>query len=88
MNIFSGELTIVNKIIQLSAILISLNLPLIFLKDTSSFWQLILLVNIFIIVSYVKKNKNKTTMQEEMIENTNSRSKDRDLLIVMYIGIV
>lgn len=88
MNIFSGELTIVNKIIQLSAILISLNLPLIFLKDTNAFWQLILLVNIFIIVSYVKKNKNKTTMQEEMIENSGGRSRHKAELIVAYIGIV
>lgn len=88
MNIFSGELTIVNKIIQLSAILISLNLPLIFLKDTNVFWQLILLVNIFIIVSYVKKNKNKTTMQEEMIENSGGRSRHKAELIVAYIGIV
>ena len=88
MNIFSGKLTIVNKIIQLSAILISLNLPLIFLKDTNAFWQLILLVNIFIIVSYVKKNKNKTTMQEEMIENSGGRSRHKAELIVAYIGIV
>ena len=88
MNIFSGELTIINKIIQLSAILISLNLPLIFLKDTNAFWQLILFVNIFIIVSYVKKNINKTTMQEEMIENSGGRSKHNAELIVLYIGIV
>jgi len=88
MNIFSGELTIVNKIIQLSAILLSLNLPLIFLKDTNAFWQLILLVNIFIIVSYVKKNKNKTTMQEEMIENSGGSSRHDAELIVLYIGIV
>lgn len=88
MNIFFAELTIVNKIIQLVATLISLNLPLIFLEDTYEIDLLILLMNISIIVSYIKKNKNKTTMQEEIIENVNSRFKDKDLLIFMYILII
>ena len=88
MNIFSGELTIVNKIIQLFAILMSLNLPLIFWKNISGLEQLIIFINIFVIVCYIKKNKNKTTMQEEIIENYGGKSRSNAELITICIGIL
>lgn len=89
MNIFSRKLTIVNKIIQLFAILLSLNLPLIFLQDIS-FALLIIFINIFVIVCYIKKNKNKTTMQEEIIENYRGKSRHNDEFMtacILYIAI-
>lgn len=68
LDIFSRPLTIVNKIIQLSTILISLNLPLIFLKNSSNFEEFFIFINILTIIYYIKKNKNKTTTQEELIK--------------------
>ena len=68
LDIFSRPLTIVNKIIQLSTILISLNLPLIFLKNSSKFEEFFIFIDILTIIYYIKKNKNKTTTQEELIK--------------------
>lgn len=90
MNIFSGELTIVNKIIHLFAILITLNLPLIFIETftLSIIKMLVILINIFVIIYYFKKNKNRTTMQEELIENLGTKSENNAEIIFMFIGIL
>lgn len=94
LDIFSRPLTIVNKIIQLSTILISLNLPLIFLKNSSKFEEFFIFIDILTIIYYIKKNKNKTTTQEELIrrpveEHTRTNQNFIILcIIILFVTII
>lgn len=83
MKIFSKGLTIVNKVIVLLAILININLPLIFLKDVGILERCFLLINFLVITSYINKNIKKTTIQEEII-STRKKS-DKSIGSTLYI---
>lgn len=86
-NIFSKRLTIVNKVIVLLAILITINLPQIFLEYASALSEVFIVMNLFVIIYYVKKNINKKTIQEEII-NKNLKVKKIMLLIVLMLFII
>ena len=84
MNIFSVGLTILNKIIRLCAILISINLPLILLSDSDimMFEPIIYFLNGLTIFYYIKTNINRITMQEEIINNYNSKKRDINVMMI------
>ena len=86
-NIFSKELTIVNKVIVLLAILITINLPQIFLDFSSVLGEVFFMMNLFVIIYYIKKNKNKNTIQEEIISK-NIKGKNIMILIVFMSFII
>lgn len=88
MDIFSKKLTIVNKIIEIFALLISINLPQIFLKNVTMFNTFFFLLNVFAIGYYIKKNINKTTTQEEIINTHNKKQKDMIIPIIIILFMI
>ena len=74
MNIFSKGLTFLNKAIGLCAILISINMPQIFLNSTNSMGKFFFILSLFIIFYYIKSNVGKKTIREEIITNNKKRN--------------
>lgn len=74
MNIFSKNLTKINKIMGLIAILISINLPLFFLEDII-FYEIFFIISILVTIYYIRIVRNKTTIQEEIIDSSKRKSR-------------
>lgn len=84
MNIFSKGLTFLNKAIGLCAILISINMPQIFLNSTNSMGKFFFILSLFIIFYYIKSNVGKKTIREEIITN----NKKRNLLDIRIVFLL
>ena len=87
MNIFSKGLTFLNKAIGLCAILISINMPQIFLNSTSSIGKVFLILSLLISFYYIKSNVGKKTIREEIITN-NKKKNVIDIRIVFLLILV
>ena len=74
MNIFSKGLTFLNKTIGLCTILISVNMPQIFLNTSSSMKKFFFILSLLITFYYIKSNISQKTIREEIITNNNRRS--------------
>ena len=74
MNIFSKGLTFLNKSIGLCAILISINMPQIFLNSTNSMGKVFFILSLLITFYYIKSNVGKKTIREEIITNNKKRN--------------
>lgn len=74
MNIFSKGLTFLNKAIGLCAILISINMPQIFLNITNSIGKVFFILSLLITFYYIKSNVGKKTIREEIITNNKKRN--------------
>ena len=74
MNIFSKGLTFLNKSIGLCAILISINMPQIFLNSTNSMGKVFFILSLLITFYYIKSNVSKKTIREEIITNNKKRN--------------
>ena len=74
MNIFSKGLTFLNKAIGLCAILISINMPQIFLNSTNSMGKVFFILSLLITFYYIKSNVGKKTIREEIITNNKKRN--------------
>lgn len=83
MNIFSKGLTFFNKAIGLLAILISINMPQIFL-NVNSMKEIFLILSFLITFYYIKSNVGKKTIREEIITN-NKKKNIIDIRIVFLI---
>lgn len=88
MKMFSRKLTIVNKIIQLIAILISVNLPLLFFNDydISALLKISIIINAFIIIFYIKNIKKNNTIQEKVMQFYSNELNSS--LNFVFVGIV
>lgn len=86
MNIFSKGLTIINKAMALISILISINLPQIFLENAE--WRLFFAISFFVTMYYIKKNVNKTTMQEEIINDNNKKRNNMVIPIILMLFVM
>ena len=84
MNIFSKGLTFLNKAIVLCSILISINMPQIFLNSTNSMGKFFFILSLFIIFYYIKSNVGKKTIREEIITN----NKKRNLLDIRIVFLL
>ena len=73
MNIFSKGLTFLNKSIGLCTILISINMPQIFL-NVNSMKKIFLILSFLITFYYIKSNVGKKTIREEIITNNKKRN--------------
>ena len=73
MNIFSKGLTFFNKSIGLCTILISINIPQIFL-NVNSMKKIFLILSFLITFYYIKSNVGKKTIREEIITNNKKRN--------------
>ena len=73
MNIFSKGLTFFNKSIGLCTILISINMPQIFL-NVNSMKKIFLILSFLITFYYIKSNVGKKTIREEIITNNKKRN--------------
>ena len=73
MKIFSKVLTFLNKFIGLCSILISINMPQIFLNSTNSMEKVFLILSLLISFYYIKSNVAKKTIREEIITNNQKR---------------
>lgn len=82
MNIFSRGLTFLNKAIGLCTILITINIPQIFLNNASSIKQFLIILSIIITFYYIKSNINKKTIREEII-NSNKKKNTTDIRILI-----
>lgn len=87
MNIFSKGLTFLNKAIGLCSILISINMPRIFLNGPNSMGILFFILNFFIIFYYIKSYISKKTIREEFITN-NQEQKQNQKQNAIDIGLV
>ena len=74
MNIFSKGLTFLNKAIVLCSILISINMPQIFLNSTNSMGKVFFILSLLITFYYIKSNVGKKTIREEIITNNKKRN--------------
>ncbi len=84
MKILSKGLTFLNKAIGLCAILITINMPQIFLNNASSMKKLFFFLSLLITFYYIKSNIGKRTIKEEIITN-NKRRKGIDIRIVFLV---
>ena len=84
MNIFSKELTFLNKAIGLCTILISINMPQILLNNSSSMKKIFFILSLLITFYYIKSNIGKKTIREEIITN-NKRRTVIDIRIVFLL---
>lgn len=84
MNIFSKELTFLNKAIGLCTILISINMPQILLNNSSSMKKFFFILSLLITFYYIKSNIGKKTIREEIITN-NKRQTVMDIRIVFLL---
>ena len=82
MNIFSKGLTFLNKAIGLCTILITINIPQIFLNNASSIKEFLIILSIIITFYYIKSNINKKTIREEII-NSNKKKNTTDIRILI-----
>ena len=73
MNFFSKGLTFLNKAIGLCTILISINMPQIFL-NVNSMKKIFLILSFLITFYYIKSNVGKKTIREEIITNNKKRN--------------
>ena len=84
MNIFSKGLTFLNKAIGLCSILISINMPQIFLNSTNSMEKVFLILSLLISFYYIKSNVAKKTIREEIITN----NQKRDLIDIRIVFLL
>ena len=84
MNIFSKGLTFLNKAIVLCSILISINMPQIFLNSTNSMGKVFFILSLLITFYYIKSNVGKKTIREEIITN----NKKRNLLDIRIVFLL
>ena len=84
MNIFSKGLTFLNKAIGLCAILISINMPQIFLNSTNSMGKVFFILSLLITFYYIKSNVGKKTIREEIIAN----NKNRNIIDIRIVFLV
>ena len=92
MNIFSKGFTFLNKAIGLCAILITINMPQIFLNDNSSIGIIFTIFSVAISFYYIKSNIDKKTIREEIITNYKGRNgidiRIVFLLILMILMVI
>ena len=88
MNIFSKGLTFFNKAIGLCTILISINLPQLFLNNISSMPSLLAILSLLIAFYYIKTNIGKKTIREEIITANKKRNLIDIRLVLMIILII
>lgn len=90
LEIFSKNLTIINKIIGLCATLICINLPQIFLnmEYMGKIKLIFLILSGSIVVRYIKRNINKTTLQEEIVKNKERNKKNGTEIAILMIAIL
>ena len=87
LNIFSKKLAILNMVITVISIFICINLTQLFMKTSSTYRQLFFWMSVLIIMYYVKKCINKSSIKNEILKERKRSSLVLPIIIMIIILI-